>query len=57
MMEVSGRPHPLAAFLPGKNHNTHRTGGWVGPRAGIDGFGVQKNLLFLLRFGRPCIVV
>jgi hypothetical protein len=39
---VSGQPNSPAALLPGKNHNTHRIGGWVGPRAGIDGFGVQK---------------
>jgi hypothetical protein len=25
-----------AAFTPGKIHGTHCTGGWVGPRAGLD---------------------
>ena len=26
-----------AALPPGKRRGTHRTGGWVGPRAGLDG--------------------
>ena len=31
---VSVTPRPL--FTPGKNPDTHCTGGWVGPRAGLD---------------------
>jgi hypothetical protein len=36
-MEVSGQRHALAAFYPGERiPGTHWTGGWVGPRAGLD---------------------
>jgi hypothetical protein len=35
-MEVSSELHALAALPPGKNHGTHRIGGWIGPRAGLD---------------------
>jgi len=31
-------PHP-DHFTPGKRHGTHCTEGWVGPRAGLDGWG------------------
>jgi hypothetical protein len=43
MMEMSGQPHATPALPPGKNPNTHWIGNWVGPRAGTDGFGVQKS--------------
>jgi hypothetical protein len=34
---VSGQRHALAALYPGeRTHSTHWTGGWVGPRAGLD---------------------
>jgi hypothetical protein len=34
---VSGQRHALAALYPvGRTCGTHRTGGWVGPRAGLD---------------------
>jgi hypothetical protein len=34
---VSGQHHAPAALYPrGKNPGTHCTGGWVGPRAGLD---------------------
>jgi hypothetical protein len=34
---VSGRRHAPAALYPrGKDPGTHCTGGWVGPRAGLD---------------------
>ena len=32
---VSSTPRP--SFTPGKEPGTHFTGGWVGPRAGLDG--------------------
>jgi hypothetical protein len=36
-MGVSGQHHTLAALYPrGKDPGTHCTGGWVGPRAGLD---------------------
>jgi hypothetical protein len=38
-MKVSGQCHTQAALLPGNRAVTNRTGGWVGPRAGLDGFG------------------
>jgi len=40
--------HTLAALRPGKRNDTHCTGGWVGPRAGL--YGSQdlapKGILF-----------
>jgi hypothetical protein len=34
---VSGQRHATAAFCPGeRTPGTHCTGGWVGPRAGLD---------------------
>jgi len=41
-MGVGGQPHAPAASTPGKDPGTHFTGGWVGPRAGLDG---RKNLV------------
>jgi hypothetical protein len=38
-MEVGGQLHAPAALPPGKRPGTHCTGGWVGPRAGLDGCG------------------
>jgi len=38
-MGVSGQHHAPAALYPrGKDPGTHCTGGWVGPRAGLDTF-------------------
>jgi hypothetical protein len=34
---MSGQRHALAALTLGKRSGTHCPGGWVGPRAGIDG--------------------
>jgi len=34
---VSGQQHAPAALYPRQRHGTHFTGGWVGPRAGLDG--------------------
>ena len=37
---VSVTPRPL--FTPGKDPGTHCTGGWVGPRAGLDRCGKSR---------------
>jgi len=34
---VSGQQHALAALYLRERPGTHFTGGWVGPRAGLDG--------------------
>ena len=34
---VSGLQHAPAALYPWERTGTHSTGGWVGPRAGLDG--------------------
>ena len=34
---VSGQQHTPAALYPRERAGTHFTGGWVGPRAGLDG--------------------
>jgi len=34
---VSGQQHAPAALYPRERPGTHSTGGWVGPRAGLDG--------------------
>ena len=34
---VSGQQHAPAALYPRENPGTHFTGGWVGPKAGLDG--------------------
>jgi hypothetical protein len=36
-MRVGGQRHAPAALPPGNRPGTHCTGGWVGPRAGLDG--------------------
>jgi hypothetical protein len=33
---VSGQLHAPAALYPREGPGTHYTGGWVGPRAGLD---------------------
>ena len=38
-MEVGGQRHAPAALPPGKTPGTHWIRGWVGPRAGVDGYG------------------
>ena len=38
-MRVGGQLHASAALTPGKRHGTRCIGGWVGPRAGLDGCG------------------
>jgi len=39
---VSGQQHAPTALYPRERPGTHCTGGWVGPRAGLDG---RKNLV------------
>jgi hypothetical protein len=41
-MRVGGQLHAPAALLPGKRPGTHCIGGWVGPRAGLDGCGKSR---------------
>jgi len=41
-MWVGGQRHAPAAFPPGKRPGTHCIGGWVGPRAGLGGFGKSR---------------
>jgi hypothetical protein len=41
-MGVGGQPHAPAALPPGKRPGTHCTGGWVGPRAGLEGCGKPR---------------
>jgi len=36
-MKENGYHHALAALPPGKNPGYHRTEGWLGFRAGLDG--------------------
>jgi hypothetical protein len=56
---VSGQRHDSAALYRGEGPpSTHRTGGWVGPRAGLDTEATGKILLLLLGIeprspGRP----
>ena len=38
-MEVGGQRHAPAALAARKRAGTHRTGDWVGPRAGLDACG------------------
>jgi len=41
-MGVDGQRHAPAALPPGKKAGTHCTGGWVGPRDGLDGCGKSR---------------
>jgi hypothetical protein len=43
---VFGPCHALVAFPPGKRSGTNYTGGWVVPRADIDGCGKSCLLQF-----------
>jgi hypothetical protein len=45
-MGVSGQRHAPAALYPGeRTPGTHCTGGWMGPRAGLDTEARRKILL------------
>jgi len=37
-MGVGGQYHAPAVFPPEKRPGTHCAGGWMGPRAGVDGY-------------------
>ena len=55
-----GRPHVPSALPPGKDPDTHRIGGQMGPALRLDGFG-QKNNFFLLpkfepRTAKPAVI-
>jgi hypothetical protein len=54
-MEVSGQLNAPAVLLPGNNAGTHRIAGSVGPTAGLDVFGEEKNI-FALPVFEPRIV-
>ena len=41
-MGLRGQRHAPAALPPGKSPGTHFIGGWVGPRAGLDGCGKSR---------------
>jgi len=41
-MGVGGQRHAPAALPPGKRPGTHFIGGWVVPRAGLDGCGKSR---------------
>jgi len=45
-MIVGDQRLALAALPSGKRPGTHCTGGWVGPRAGLDGWGKTPSLGF-----------
>jgi hypothetical protein len=45
-MGVGGQLHAPAALPQGKRPGTHFTGGWVGPRAGLDGWFKEYRVNF-----------
>jgi hypothetical protein len=52
-MGVSGQSHAPAALYPGeRTPGTHCTGGWVGPRAGLD-TEVREKILCPCRESNP----
>jgi len=50
---VGSQRHVLAALNPGNSPGTHRTGGWVGPRAGLDGRKISSTPGFDPRTVQP----
>jgi hypothetical protein len=40
---MRGQRHAPSAFYPQERPGTHCTGGWVGPRAGLDGCGNSRS--------------
>jgi hypothetical protein len=54
-MGVSGQRHAPATFTPGER--THCTGGWVGPRAGLDTEARGKILCLYRGSNLDCPVV
>jgi hypothetical protein len=52
-MGVNGQHHAPAALYPREKHpGTHWTGGWVGPRAGLD-IEARTKILYLCRGLNP----
>jgi hypothetical protein len=47
-MDVGGQGHALASLPAGKRPSTHYTGGWVVPRAGLDGWIFGPKLFKIL---------
>jgi len=41
--EGSGQQHAPAALYPWERPSTHFTGGWVGPRAGLDRWKISST--------------
>jgi hypothetical protein len=58
-MRVGGQLHAPAALPPGKRPGTHCIGGWVGPRAGLDGCEKSRphRDFFLRRPKMACVYV
>ena len=52
---VSGQHHAPAALYPQERPGTHFTGGWVGPRAGLDGRKISSPLGFDPRTVEPVV--
>ena len=50
---VSGQQHAPAAFYPRERTGTHFTGGWVSPRAGLDGRKISSSSGFDLGPSSP----
>jgi len=44
-MGMGGRRHVQAALPPGKRAGTHCIGGWLGPRAGLEGCGKSEGAI------------
>jgi hypothetical protein len=44
-MSVGGQRHASSALPPGKRPGTYYTGGWLGPRAGLDESGKSRSHL------------
>jgi hypothetical protein len=43
-LDRGGQLHAPAVLHPGENAGNHLSGGWVGPRAGLDVLGDKKIL-------------
>jgi len=50
---VNSQQHAPAALYPWARPGTHFTGGWVGPRAGLDGWKISSPLGFNPRPSSP----
>ena len=50
---MSGQQHAPAALYPWERPGTHLTGGWVGPRASLDGRKISSQPGFDPRLSSP----